>query len=276
MNDGEYKILIEILLQCIEANKGVEAGSDDRILDAESLAIKLFNHSATIKYIYGGTPIPNHQKIFFDLPSLNVIARAIIENFLVFHYVYIQPKDKEEENFRYLSYWLSGLIERQKYPLESPQGKELIENEKKIIDHIVSQLNTNRYYLALSNEFQKKIISRGEWRLHSWADIGISAKLNETYAKAFYRFLCGYAHSGNLSIRQLHQAIKNDEKIRLFAPSLSLVKIAIANMIVSYCKYFPKAQTYYNSINHNIVQLWIDVGSTDMKDVEVDWSKLDL
>jgi len=214
----------------------------------------------------------------FDLASLNIIARAIIENFLVFYYVFIEPKNSEEENFRYMLYCLSGLIERQNYPIESPQGKVILKNEKKVIDSLIAKLEKNNYFNELKKDEKKKILKWGTWRFKSWSEIALSAGLNESNSRAFYKFLCGYAHSGSLSLQQIHQTISKEEKVKLFDATLSLLKIAISNMIISYCNYFPKALEYYLETveSKQLVKLWIDVGRTEMKDIEIDWSKLEI
>ena len=274
--DDEYLSLQKILLAIIEANKGVPAIEDDRVIDAEGLAVKLFEHTASISYLYGDTIIPEINLRIFDLATLNIIARAIIENFLVFYYVFAEPQNKEEEDFRYMIYRLSGLIERQNYPIESPQGKIILSNEKKVIDSLLSKLEKNKYFIEMKNDDKNKLLSWGEWRFKSWSNIALSAGLNKSNSKAFYKLLCGYSHSGSLSLQQIHQTVSKRDKIKLFNGTLSLLKIAIANMIISYCNYFPKALAFYleNIEPKCLVKLWIDVGKTEMKDIEVDWSKL--
>ena len=121
-----------------------------------------------------------------------------------------------------------------------------------------------------------KLLNWGEWRFKSWSNIALSAGLNESNSKAFYKFLCGYSHSGSLVFNKFIKQLAKQEKIKLFNGTLSLLKIAIANMIISYCHYFPKALAFYiEKIELKyLVKLWIDVGKTEMKDIEVDWSKL--
>ena len=275
--DEEFSELQKSLLEVIEANKGVPVREDDRFIDAESLAVKFFQHSASICYLYNDTLLPDIKLKFFDLASLNIIARAMIENFLVFFYVFSEPENDEEKDFRYLVYWISGLIERRNYPIESPQGKLILAHEKKIIDTIIKRLEKNSYFNNLEIKQKERILKRGEWRFKSWTDIALSAGLNESNSKSFYKFLCGYAHSGSLSLQQIHQTVSKANKVKLFEATISLLKIAFANLILSYCNYFPKAKMCFDQLGERayLVKLWADVGSTEMKDIEIDWSKLD-
>ena len=274
--DEEYLELQKILLEIVEANKGVPVKEDDRFIDAESLAVKFFEHSASIVFLYKDTTLPEIKLRFFDLASLNIIARAMIENFLVFYYVFSEPKNDEEKDFRYLVYWISGLIERQNYSIESPQGKIILANERIVIEKIIERLEKNSHFIDLGQKQRERILRRGEWGLKVWTEIALSAGLNESNSNAFYKFLCGYAHSGSLSLQQIQQTVTKADKRRLFEATISLLNIAFANLILCYCNYFPKAKNYFDQLTErrNLVKLWKDVGSTEMKDIEVDWSKL--
>jgi hypothetical protein len=274
--DEEYLELQSILLEIIKANKRAPIKGDESLNAAESLAVKFYEHSASIVYLYKDTILPEINLRFFDLASLNIIARAMIETFLVFYYVFSEPSNYEQKEFRYLAYWISGLIERQNYPIESPQGKLILSNEKKVIDNIIGRLENNPYYTGLEEKHKERIIKRGEWRFKSWTDIALSAGLNKSNSKAFYKFLCGFAHSGSLTLQHIHQTVSKNEKIILFQATVSLLKIALANLILSYCAYFPKAQEYYSKLEERnyLVKLWKEVGATEMKDIEIDWSKL--
>lgn len=118
----EYIKLLEILGRVAEANKGVVAGADDRILDAEGLLLKFFWHAASALYLFRSTTLPDIRASFFDSASINVLGRAALETFLVFHYVFTAPTSENEKDFRYVSWTLAGLLERQKFPVQSPQS----------------------------------------------------------------------------------------------------------------------------------------------------------
>jgi hypothetical protein len=130
--EKEYLKLLETLIKVIEANKGVPAGPDDRVLDAEGLALKFFGHACSAIYLYTGTTVPEIMASLFDVGSINVLGRAALETFLVFHYVFVDPSSDQERDLRYLSWLLAGLLERQEFPVQSLEGKELLSAEKKI------------------------------------------------------------------------------------------------------------------------------------------------
>ena len=85
-NKKDYLELLEIYVQIVEANKGVASIGDDRIPDAEGLALKFFGHAISVYYLFVGINIPEHGlriSDFVDSPSINVVGRAAIETFLL-------------------------------------------------------------------------------------------------------------------------------------------------------------------------------------------------
>lgn len=268
--EKEYIKLLEILIKIVEANKGIHAGSDDRVLDAEGLALKFFGHACSAIYLYRSTTIPEVKASFFDVGSINVLGRAALETFLVFHYVFVDPTSEQEKDFRYLSWLLAGLLEMQEYTVQSSKGKELLSAEAKLIAPLQEKLADNPYFLKLSHNQRKNLMQKGEWRLDSWKDIGLSAGLDETHAKKFYYYLCGYAHAGNISVLQLRQARTPESQRDLCAATISVIMIAIANMVKSYCKVFPKSHLVLTQDTEasRLVDIWITVGSTPMEDID--------
>ena len=118
-------------------------------------------------------------------------------------------------------------------------------------------------YRGLSAVHQKKLL-KGEWRLRSLTGIGRSAGLHDVYAKAFYSYLCGYAHAGNLSVLQMRQADTAEFQRSLCASSMNLVLIAMARMVQSYCAVFPKAMDRLSQEPEGagLVKVWVGFGST--------------
>jgi hypothetical protein len=273
--DNEYLNLLRVFVRIVEANKGTPAGQDDRILDAEGLALKFFGHSSTAFYIYRGTVLPDLGANFVDSASINVLGRAALETFLVFHYVFVAPKSEEERNFRYTSWLLAGLIERQTFPIQSPKGKEMLSKERELISPLQAKLKRNAQFRALTQRQQKDLLEKGQWKLHSWKEIALSAGLGHTHAEALYHYLCGYAHAGNLSILQIRKVETPQSQRSLCAPTITTLMISTANMIRSYCKIFPKSESVLHEDPDGaaLVEIWINVGSTPTESIKVDWEK---
>lgn len=267
-NEKELLKVLDSFIKVAEAGKNTLAGKDNRLLDAEGLGFKIFAHSSAILYLYRSTNIPDSSIInisFFDTASINVLGRSAIESFLVFQYVFVNNKDNDQEEFHYLSWVLGGLIERQKLPVFSLQGKKVLEDDRKIISSIEPRIKTNRYFLELTDKQKANLLIKGNWRLKSWSDIGLESGLSDSYAKAFYGYLCGYAHASNLSVLQLREAKTAKAQKDLCAATIGYILIALSKFIKSYTLVFPKAKSIYDSlVDKNIIEVWDSIGSKSL------------
>lgn len=264
--EKNYIKLIETLIKIGEANKGTNAGADKRFLDAEGLCKKFIGHAASALYLFRNTTlqdvkVTNKGISFFDTASINVLGRAALESFLVFHYVFIASKTADDKDFRYYSWFLANYLERQKFPAQSEEGKNQLDDEKKIIDDLKTKINNNSVFKQLK-EKKKGNLLKGEWRLQSWMVIGDSAGLSKIIAKQFYGHLCNYAHSGCKSAQQVENADTAETQKALCVATMTLIMIAMANMINAYCQVFKKSNDVLEEDvdAKNIVGQWVAVG----------------
>lgn len=276
--EEEYIKLLSVLLQVGEANKGLPAGEDDRILDAEGLAQKVIFHASSVLYLSRSTTLREIGASFFDSASINVLGRAALEAFLVFHYIFVAPKSDYEKDFRYFSWLLADFLMRQSYPAQSPQGKKILEGERTRIEELRTHLRNNPCLKNLTPAQQKGLLSRGNWRLQRWTDIALAAGLNEMQARAFYRHLSSYAHAGSLSVLQLRQASTANDQRSLYFATIGLVMITMAYMVKAYCAVFPKSQAALqeNQTGALLVDQWVQIGTTSLDEVSIDWEATDV
>lgn len=276
-SEEEYIRLLAALLHVGEASKGLPAGEDNRILDAEGLAQKCVLHASSALYLLRSTTLPEIGASFFDPASVNVLGRATLEAFLVFHYVFVMPSSESEKDFRYFSWVLADLLERQNYPVQSPKGKKLLEDESKQIHSLKTKLQNNPCFRKLTPKQQKRLLNDGVWRFSGWTEIALSAGLNQTHANAFYRHLCSYAHAGSLSVLQLRQAQTAETQRSLCAATIGVVMITMAYMARAYCAVFPKSQValQQNQCAALLVDQWIQIGATSLNEVSIDWEAID-
>jgi len=261
--ETEYLLLLDLLYQVIKESKGSPAGQNARFLEAEGLALKLFYHSASAFCLSRGTTIKDFPSLkinFFDPASIHVLTRAILETFLTFHYVFVAPKTNQMRDFRYWAWQLGGFCERQKFPVHSPEGKEKQKKEKQNIKELQDNLKSNQIFQSLKEKQQSRILV-GKWKQQSWREIALDAGFNELHASAIYSYLCGYAHSGSLSTLQIRQAKTKDIQRSLFAGSMNVIMIAIANMTFSYCRIFPKGNKTLekNPQATNLARVWVNI-----------------
>jgi hypothetical protein len=240
--ESDFIKLMKLFIRVVEASKNTAAANDDRLLDAEALALKFFGHVSAAYYLYQGTQLAVLNANFVDASSVNVLGRAALETFLVFYHVFIAPTSEAEKDFIYKSWLLAGFLERQTYPVQSPQGKEMLLKEARLIPPLQAELRENYCFKALTRKQQKRLLENGSWKLPSWTEMALSAGLSRTHAEAFYSYLCGYAHAGNLSTLQIRKAPTLQSQRALCGATVGVLIVSIANMIKAYCTVFPRSQ----------------------------------
>jgi len=281
--EEDYIKMLETLIKVAEANKGTALGEDDRLLHAEGLFKKFTGHVATALYLFGGTTLPSVKVTdrgisFFDSGSINVLGRAALESFLVFHYVFIEPQSDDEKDFRYHSWLYASYIDRQKFPSQSEEGKKQLNDEKKSIDALKEKIINNNVFKQLDKEKKEKLLRKMEkgneaWRLQwqnrqwspkSWTNIGVSAGLSEILAKQFYGHLCAYAHSGCQSAQQIDNAETAETQKALCVATMKLIMIAMANMIKAYCQVFEKSKDVIqkDEDTKKLIDQWVQIGTS--------------
>ncbi|MFC2025298.1 DUF5677 domain-containing protein [Chloroflexota bacterium] len=275
-NKQEYLRLLDLLARVNYVNEGFsssDVSDGERLWDANNLAHKFIGHALTILYLSHGTVVqdlPSFRKLNFpDSASIDVLTRATMEAFLVFHYVFYAPTTAEEKDCRYWVYKAAGLAERQNFPTITEEARQTLDNDKIELDELYTKLKSNKVFQALK-DFQKRQIfeGKGKWRWKlgckshiSWREIAIDAGFSEMLASPIYKYLSGYAHSSSLSVLQTAQALVNKETEKLIKPLINTMNILIANMISEYSGLFPRAKDVLRESGEiDFVKKWINGG----------------
>jgi hypothetical protein len=253
--------LLDLLCQVIDANRGPE--TTEREWYAHNLANKFANHcffTIYLTYNRNQFKLPSKAIELHALPSIDVLARASIEAFLTFHYVFYSPKSDEEKNYKYWAYRLAGHMERKNLPILSPEYREKLDEDNKAVIDFSAKLVANSSFNNLTSSQRNKIL-RGDWRLLSWKDIALEANLSRMIA-LHYGHLCGFAHSSSLSVLQMAQAHQKHEQKLLTTPSIYTTNIVIANFINEYCCLFNKCEAVLGDEDKSLTKSWTFLGSS--------------
>jgi hypothetical protein len=254
-------LLLRALQRAIQGNKGVQTDPDERILDAEGLAIKCLFHASSCLQLYGGTTLQPGAKVL-DAASHGVLARATIESLLTFRYVFVDPEGDPAKELRHLSWVLADLQDRQEFEVTEPAHHEQLARERSHIENLQTRIRANVAFQKLGLKQQRAVLERGQWRDESWTDIGLTAGLSRRHAEQAYRYLCSFAHSGSLSVLQVRQAKSPSDQALLAEGALRLVNVAVAYMVTAYCAFFPRAAQALatESVLSAEVDRWIKLG----------------
>ena len=264
----DYVKLLNLLALVMRASSppSTTDGEDrERLLIAQGLSNNFIEHAVTILYLSHGTKqdLPLFKFNFFDSASIDVLTRTAFEAFLTFHYVFYEPKTKEERDYRYWCYKAAGISERQNARVSTDEHRQKQAAEKKELDEVHEKLKLSAVFQSLTNN-QKKQILKGEWRLKSWRELAVSAGLSETLASDVYRFLSGRVHSSSLSVVQMIGDHIDVEDEKVISSSMGTINAVIANMIKEYCGLFPGAQKILDADRggREIVGWWIQIDRT--------------
>ena len=207
-SEDDLKVLIAHAIKVGQSLKGVEIPKGNgRIKFIEPLFKKTIDHIISAFFLYSGKGLILNDKIYssVDFPSIAVLTRAAIETYLTFNYIFINPEDQDEEDFRFLCWDLAGIVERENYPVRNVHSKKVHSDEQVIKSRLVKELENNKIFKNLPSRGRRNIIE-GNWRnKKGWATLAKEAKLLPNDFKHIYSHICSYAHSGRLSIIQIQQ-----------------------------------------------------------------------
>lgn len=185
------------------------------------------------------------------LPSIQVLVRTSFEAYLTFYHIFIDPQTTEEKEFRYLRYVYNGYFERSGIGLLN----DIVERDRGIANRLKRKLKANNVFRTLRVREQNKILN-GDWKLGTWTNIGVEAGFSRQISAIFYKYLCGYAHSGSLSVRQSSQVLSMGQQFSSIDSLVVLLNICIAKMIEAYWAIFVETKANFNEEVTKFVALW--------------------
>lgn len=232
--------LIGILIKLVDSLQGSKTNSQDWLYYANILTNKFIYHSTSLLSLFKGVKskhFSTNSIELIDISSIYILLRTIIENYLTFYYLYVQPESKTEIEFKFNLYKLSGLIRRQKLIPRSPGTIEKKEKESKEIEVILQEIKNNLYFLSLNEKRQNSIIKNPQPRLYSWNDIMISSEINNDFIVHLWSMCSNYAHSEYWSLIQINDFSKESNNFTLEI-SITVFIMLISIMINDFNKVF--------------------------------------
>ncbi len=270
-DSDEYQKLLDLFIGLVQSQAGnkIEAGHE-WLNDAQTLSIKLFRHLVSMHVISTGSTIEHNGTpvvFFVDHASVKVLARAALETYLVFYYLF-GCKDRNLSKFRHNTWVLGGLIDRQGSHVSIEEHRSILEREKKQIEELKSIIGESEHLKSFTTNQQKQLLN-GKWRVgKGWADLSVSAGFHKTYFDNIYSYLCGYSHSSYISAMQVGQAQSIEDQKSLTSSILGIGIVIMAHYAFSYSKIFVSAVEVLNRSGDakTIAEKWY-FGSEDMAEI---------
>jgi hypothetical protein len=246
-HDREFNLVFNLVARQVESQKGIPLTPETKwIGDCQPLAAKFLMHAASQHHLAQGTLFRNGFESlkgpFIDVSSIFVLARAAYECYLAFNYIYVSSNEQHLGPFRYNLWDLGCLLDRQSFPASEEETIRKKKEEQPLVDELLHTICSSEAFKILPPADQKAA-QAGKWRMrHGWPDLAEMAGLSRTDFIATYRYLCSYAHSGNLSIFQLSQLKDSSAASEMAELALDITLGNMAHFSADYARLFPRSQ----------------------------------
>lgn len=225
-----------------------------------------FHCSSFVKLLDGTTIIDNNGEeiTFQDIPTLQIILRAAIENYLTINYLYFEPKNNDEGEFRYYLYQISGLNARQKFSFTNEEHIQKQMSEKLVMDQIISKLKENNHFKSLSLQVQKDILKRKSARIDGWEKMIEKSDLKGEMFASIWKLFSNTAHSEALGATQFKEYMISEKKHLQseIARNIFCFIIMNASLITKIKDNYPFTQKTFNDIPFDFntqIEFWKNV-----------------
>ena len=241
---ADYSTLLNLFIRLVQAQAGnkIESGGE-WLNDAQTLAVKLFRHLVSMQTLAAGTTVEQNNTPtvhFVDHASVKVLARAALETYLVFFYLY-GGADRALSEFRYKTWRLGGLTDRQQFHTSTDAHRAVLDSEKQRIVVLKSEIESSPHIQVFTKKQRAKLLE-GEWRIgKGWSNLSTNAGFHAKYFKNIYGYLCGYSHSSYISALQVGQAQLIQDQQMLTQSILGIGVVIMAHFAFSYIGTFSSA-----------------------------------
>jgi Family of unknown function (DUF5677) len=268
VNSEEYEELLDLFIELVQSQAGNRiVPGEEWLNDAQTLSIKLFRHLVSMHVISTGSTIERSGLpvvFFIDHASVKVLARAALETYLVFYYLF-GCKDRALSEFRHNTWVLGGLTDRQSSHVSIEEHRVVLSKEKKQIEDLTILISDSEHLKSFTSKQQEQLL-KGKWRVgNGWTDLGVNAGFYKKYFDNIYSYLCGYSHSSYISAMQVGQAQSIEDQESLTNSILGIGIVIMAHYAFSYSETFDSAREVLNknSAAKAIAEKW-HFGPEDM------------
>lgn len=227
---------------------------------SDSLITKIILHGNAIDSLSTGTQLKSkrlRKEIrILNIPSILVMLRALLESFLMFDFIYIQPNTDKEKEFRVDNWIFEDYVQSQKIPtvLEASNTKKT--KNLQYISEYQQKIEGSIYFQDFTEKQKKTLLKNGSSKLfnHWWVLITLS-KIHPNIYNFVYKISSNYAHSGAHSIFNISKlGFKYKKEHELGCMILAVSKMLISETVLRYKTLFKAAEICYNMIEIGLQQ----------------------
>ncbi|PSL24416.1 DUF5677 domain-containing protein [Chitinophaga ginsengisoli] len=233
----------------------------------EVLLVKMSLHASSINELSKATPLSRDDSAsFIDISSSYILSRALLENYLMFFYLYMLPKDDEEAQCHNLLYKLSGLCNRQKYQVSL--APNILKKEKEFQEIITLRklLEKNGYFQQFSEKEKKGLLgSSPKASPYSWGQLIDQSHLKGEHFSSSWKMYSNHAHSEYIGSMQLISYFQDTEALthtifHNLEATLLVLAVAITDLLNLFPELIPVFDVEIDTIGKSFIHCWSVVG----------------
>jgi hypothetical protein len=192
------------------------------------------------------------------------LIRNVFETVAVFNLIFRNPKSEDEKTIIYGLWVISGLNYRQRFEsnVSSQESLKKLEDEKKQIDQIITEVKNTNLFKNLDEKNKGKIdnvIRQKDYKIRfnntevinlNWQDMCAVMGLNEKLFGNIYTYFSLYSHPSQVSVFQFeHMFGKADEPFKfLTASNLKYCCSLLSVFIADYINLFPETKVTFEKM----------------------------
>ncbi|KJK07860.1 DUF5677 domain-containing protein [Pseudomonas tussilaginis] len=244
--EQDFATITELFAVMIGTQEGQALTTDDSWINhAQILAMKLFKQACSVRVVVNATQLDfqdGKQIVFVDHSSATILARACLETFIVFHWIF-QSKDPALRRFRHGVWRLGGLMDRLKLHPSTDQARVTLQTTRLQAAEQIAEIEASSYLGDYKPEQAKRLL-KGDWRVGwSWTDEAVRAGFHKKYFQNVYSHFCGYAHSSYISSMQMGEAQSMEDQRMLALVALQTAVHVMARAVAFYAELFPRGRS---------------------------------
>ncbi|RKS03024.1 DUF5677 domain-containing protein [Flavobacterium sp. 102] len=226
-------------------------------------------HSSSFFHLSSGiiehkSSTPDIKVTGYDLFSVNSMFRVMMETYITFNHIFVEPKSEDEKQFRFYLWKIDGLLEKKKFKIDYenlPKLKPVQEKDKQELQEMFELIKTNSFYNSLETTELVKIYDP-EKRKSLW-----KFSINENYkvrplkiielveqvckTDAFinaYKYASVHTHSNYISIEHFEKTRSKPISEEYTDPLTRLAIYLTALIIEDICKIDENAGSQFTSL----------------------------
>ena len=219
---------------------------DPWLSNSHSLALKMFRHLSSVNTLcqmYTDVPPGHPPSHYIDFSSAQIVARAAIETFLTFAYIFCQD-DPTLSQFRCEMWQLSGLADRAKLLPASVEAERTLTAEREQMEELRLSIGESPHLAAYSEKQARRILAGGWSQLRDWSELAVDAGIHSRYFDQTYNHLSGFSHSSYISATQIAQARDMPTQLNMAHACLQMSLFYTAHFVANFAKMSATAELF--------------------------------